>query len=75
MYVSRRYLRHAAAGIQFGLFVLVGVLIGSYLDRRAAGSGLITFIGLIFGLICGTYFLIKDFLFKDSKNGDSENGE
>lgn len=62
--VSPNYLRHAAAGIQFGLFVLVGTLIGSYLDRRTSGTGVITFIGLLFGLVSGTYFLIKDFLFK-----------
>jgi hypothetical protein len=62
--VSPNYLRHAAAGIQFGLFVLVGTLIGSYLDRRTNGTGVITFVGLFFGLVSGTYFLIKDFLFK-----------
>jgi len=61
-------LRHAAAGIQFGLFVLFGVLVGtlieSYLDRSTSGPGVITFIGLLFGLVAGTYSLIKDFLFK-----------
>jgi F0F1-type ATP synthase assembly protein I len=62
---SRKYLRHAAAGIQFGLFVLVGVLIGSYLDKRAGQKGWLTLAGLMSGLVCGTYFLIKDFLFRN----------
>ncbi|MBN2492392.1 MAG: AtpZ/AtpI family protein [Planctomycetes bacterium] len=62
--MSRRYLHHASAGIQFALFVLVGALLGSYLDKQAGSTGWITFLGLFFGLISGTYFLIKDFLFK-----------
>lgn len=61
--VSSPYLRHAAAGIQFTLFVLAGTIGGSYLDSKLNGSGIVTFLGLAFGLVCGTYHLLKDFLF------------
>lgn len=65
--MSRKYLKHASAGIQFGLFVLVGTLVGSYLDKEDAG--IVTLIGLVSGLICGTYFLLKDFIFQGRGNG------
>lgn len=49
----RLYLRTSAAGLEFGLSVIVGVLIGFYVDRWLGSAPLGLFLGLGFGLAAG----------------------
>ena len=61
----RPYMKHYAAGLQFVVFVLVGTLGGSYLDRKyfdSSGTGIVTILGITLGMVGGCYFLFKDFL-------------
>lgn len=70
MHIPREYLRHATAGIQFALFVLAGSVGGSYLDAKVGGSGFLLLAGIFFGLVCGAYFLFKEFLYRDRRRGE-----
>jgi F0F1-type ATP synthase assembly protein I len=65
--VERKYFRHAAAGMQFGLAVCLLTLLGIWLDGRFGTSPLWTVVLLLLGFAGGTWGLIHRVLGPNKK--------
>ena len=61
-------LRYAGLGIQLAATILVGVLAGQWMDRKAGTDGVFTILGALLGFGGTLYSLIRE-LSKDDKNG------
>lgn len=70
-YDRKPVLKHVAGGVQFAAFILVGALVGSYLDPQESGAGVVSLLGIFLGALAGSWFLIKDVLFpRDRRDED-----
>jgi len=61
-------LRYAGLGIQLAATILVGVLVGQWMDRKAGTDGVFTILGALLGFGGTLYSLIRE-LSKDDKDG------
>ena len=61
-------LRYAGLGVQLAATIVVGVLVGQWLDRKAGTDGLFTMVGALLGFGVTLYSLIRD-VSKDDKDG------
>ncbi|PYP69613.1 MAG: hypothetical protein DMD36_09385 [Gemmatimonadetes bacterium] len=61
-------LRYAGLGIQLAATILVGVLAGQWMDRKAGTDGVFTILGALLGFGGTLYSLIRE-LSKDDKDG------
>ena len=61
-------LRCAGLGIQLAATILVGVLAGQWMDRKAGTDGVFTILGALLGFGGTLYSLIRE-LSKDDKDG------
>ncbi|MGQ0721630.1 MAG: AtpZ/AtpI family protein [Candidatus Eiseniibacteriota bacterium] len=55
-----RYVRFAHVGVQFALIVVLGILGGSWLDRRLSTAGTLTLVGTFLGASIGFYVLYRE---------------
>ena len=53
-------LRYAGLGIQLAATILVGVLLGQWVDRRAGTDGVFTIVGALLGFGGTLYSLIRE---------------
>jgi F0F1-type ATP synthase assembly protein I len=53
-------LRYAGLGIQLAATILVGVLLGQWVDRRAGTDGVFTILGALLGFGGTLYSLIRE---------------
>ena len=61
-------LRYAGLGVQLAATIVVGVLVGQWMDRKAGTDGLFTMVGALLGFGVTLYSLIRD-ASKDDKDG------
>jgi F0F1-type ATP synthase assembly protein I len=61
-------LRYAGLGIQLAVSIVLGVLAGQWLDRKAGTDGVFALVGAFLGLGSTFYSLVRD-LSKDNKGG------
>ena len=61
-------LRYAGLGIQLAATILVGVLAGQWMDRKAGTDGVFTILGALLGFGGTLYSLIRE-LSKADKDG------
>ena len=61
-------LRYAGLGIQLAATILVGVLAGQWMDRKAGTDGVFTILGALLAFGGTLYSLIRE-LSKDDKDG------
>ncbi len=61
-------LRYAGLGVQLAATIVVGVLVGQWMDRKAGTDGLFTMVGALLGFGVTLYSLIRD-VSKDDKDG------
>jgi F0F1-type ATP synthase assembly protein I len=61
-------LRYAGLGIQLAVTILVGVLLGQWVDRRAGTDGVFTILGALLGFGGTLYSLIRE-LSRTDKDG------
>jgi F0F1-type ATP synthase assembly protein I len=61
-------LRYAGLGIQLAATILVGVLLGQWVDRRAGTDGVFTILGALLGFGGTLYSLIRQ-LSRADKDG------
>jgi F0F1-type ATP synthase assembly protein I len=61
-------LRYAGLGIQLAATILVGVLLGQWVDRRAGTDGVFTILGALLGFGGTLYSLIRE-LSRADKDG------
>jgi ATP synthase protein I len=67
----RKYLRFSTVGLELGLSVIVGLLIGQYLDEKFGTEPWLLLLFLIFGMAAGfrsIFRLLKD-LDKNREDG------
>lgn len=59
----RRYLRFSTVGLELGLSVLIGLVIGQWLDKRLGTDPWMLLLFLLFGMVAGfrsLYRLLRD---------------
>ena len=61
-------LRYAGLGVQLAVTMLVGVLLGQWVDRKAGTDGVFTMLGALLGFGGTLYSLIRE-LSKADKDG------
>ncbi len=61
-------LRYAGLGVQLAVAILVGVLLGQWVDRKAGTDGVFTMLGALLGFGGTLYSLIRE-LSKADKDG------
>jgi len=61
-------LRYAGLGVQLAVTILVGVLLGQWVDRKAGTDGVFTMLGALLGFGGTLYSLIRE-LSKADKDG------
>ncbi len=61
-------LRYAGLGIQLAITILVSVLVGQWVDRKAGTDGVFTILGALLGFGGTLYSLIRE-LSKADKDG------
>ena len=61
-------LRYAGLGVQLAATIVVGVLVGQWMDRKAGTDGLFTMVGALLGFGVTLYSLTRD-VSKDDKDG------
>jgi len=61
-------LRYAGLGIQLAATILVGVLVGQWVDHKAGTDGVFTILGALLGFAATLYSLIRE-LSKHDKDG------
>jgi len=61
-------LRYAGLGVQLAATIVVGVLVGQWMDRKAGTDVLFTMVGALLGFGVTLYSLIRD-VSKDDKDG------
>ena len=61
-------LRYAGLGVQLAATIVVGVLVGQWMDRKAGTDGVFTILGALLGFGGTLYSLIRE-LSKDDKDG------
>lgn len=71
-YDRKPLMKHVAGGVQFAVFILVGALVGSYLDPRESGAGIVSLLGIFLGAIAGSWFLIKDMLYPPKRRDEDD---
>jgi F0F1-type ATP synthase assembly protein I len=60
----RRYLRFSTVGLELGLAVIIGLLVGQWLDARLGTEPWLLLLFLLFGMVAGfrsVYRLARDF--------------
>ena len=65
----RNPLRYAGLGVELAAAVLLGVLAGEWLDRKAGGHGIFTIVGAFAGFGATLYALIRT-LSKPGRDGE-----
>jgi ATP synthase protein I len=69
------FMTYGSLGLEMGLSVAIGILIGYYLDRYFGTSPVLTLVFLIFGLIAGMkrlYTLWKKMQKEDNERSDDK---
>jgi ATP synthase protein I len=69
----RTYIKTSAVGLEFGLAIVVGMLIGYFIDRYFSTSPYGLIIGLIIGSVAAAkrlWTFVKSYLEKNGKNDD-----
>ncbi len=62
-------------GLAIAIPIIIAVLIGAYLDNRFGGSGIWTFVFLVFGLgggFLGAYRLVKKAAYPENNNAETK---
>jgi ATP synthase protein I len=70
----KQYLRFSAVGLELGLSVIVGLVIGQWLDNRFGTAPWLLLLFLVFGMVAGfrsVYRLLRD-LNEQSRPGGKE---
>ncbi len=68
----RRYLRFSTVGLELGFAVIIGLVVGQYLDKWLGTEPWLLLLFLIFGMAAGfrsVFRLLKDM---NTGNGDEE---
>lgn len=60
----RRYLRFSTVGLELGLSVIIGLLVGQWLDARLGTEPWLLLLFLLFGMVAGfrsVYRLLREY--------------
>ena len=68
----RRYLRFSTVGLELGLAVIIGLLVGQYLDKWLGTDPWLLLLFLIFGMAAGFRSVFR--LLKDMNAGNGDEG-
>lgn len=71
----RTYIRTSAVGLEFGLSIAVGALLGYFVDKYFATAPYGLLVGMLVGCIAAgkrLYLFVKKYLAKNHTNGDDQ---
>ena len=63
-------LRYAGLGIQLAVTILICVLLGQWVDRKAGTDGVFTILGALLGFGATLYSLIRELSRRDQQDKD-----
>lgn len=71
----KQYLRFSAVGLELGFSVVLGLMVGQWLDRKLGTEPWLMLVGLCFGMAAGfrsVYRMLRELNDKDSGPPDQE---